>query len=90
MADRSEVEKLVAARASNDAAFKQKLTANPKAVMEEMLGGQLPASVKVSVLVEDDNNIYIVLPQDAATSDLAGVAGGCWIGASGSCSFVTG
>lgn len=93
MASRAQAEAVIAAKAASDPSFKAKLLADPSAALSEALGGSLPAGIKVTVLQESPTEAYIVLPVDSsAVSDkeLASVAGGCWIGASSSCSFVTG
>ena len=92
MANRAQAEAVIAARAASDPSFKAKLIANPEATLAEALGAPLPSGVKVTVLEETSTQSYIVLPAGSGVSEseLAGVAGGCWIGASSSCSFVTG
>tara|TARA_E500000178_G_scaffold356613_1_gene436073 strand:- start:8015 stop:8293 length:279 start_codon:yes stop_codon:yes gene_type:complete len=92
MATRAQAEAVIAARAAADSSFKSKLMANPEATLAEALGAPLPDGVKVTVLEETSSQAYIVIPAGSEVSEkeLAGVAGGCWIGASSSCGFVTG
>ena len=92
MATRAQAEAVIAARAAADPSFKSKLMSNPEATLAEALGAPLPSGVKVTVLEESSTQSYIVIPAGSAVSEseLAGVAGGCWIGTSNSCGFVTG
>ncbi|WP_281888471.1 NHLP leader peptide family RiPP precursor [Paenibacillus sp. YYML68] len=50
-----------------DAAFKAKLIANPKAAVKEAFGVDIPANVNVQVLSESDNQFYLVLPSEPST-----------------------
>lgn len=93
MASRAQAEAVIAAKAASDASFKARLLADPCAALSETLGSALPVGTKVTVLQETSTEFYIVLPADSSSvseKELASVAGGCWIGTSGSCSFVTG
>jgi len=93
MASRAQAEAVIAAKASADPAFKAKLLADPASALAESLGSPLPPGSKVTILQETATESYIVLPADSWTvseKELASVAGGCWIGTSGSCGFVTG
>ncbi|HNW92557.1 MAG TPA: NHLP leader peptide family RiPP precursor [bacterium] len=76
-------------RAHEDATFKQRLLANPKATISEVLGISIPDDVAVTVLEEKPNQLYIVLPVNPADIELPvelldKVAGG-GSGCSGSC-----
>jgi hypothetical protein len=84
----------IMARAADDNAFRDKLKSDPKGTLEKELGGSLPDDVKISVLEETPKQVYVVLPaqgsKELSSDELSGVAGGgCWIGASAGCYFVT-
>lgn len=95
MPSRQEAEQQIIMKSLEDASFRQQLKANPKAVLSQELGGQLPADVTIEVLEETPNKLYLVLPpmpveEELSDEQLEAVAGGgCWIGASGGCIFVT-
>jgi Nitrile hydratase, alpha chain len=84
----------IMSRAAEDSAFREQLKSDPRRTLERELGGHLPDDVKITVLEETTKQVYIVLPaagsKELTTDELAGVAGGgCWIGASNGCYFVT-
>jgi len=84
----------IMARAAEDQSFRDQLKSDPKGTLESELGGSLPGNVKISVLEETPDQVYLVLPaqgtKELSSSELSGVAGGgCWIGASAGCYFVT-
>lgn len=71
----------VVERATEDAAFRDRLMADPKAAVESELGITIPADLTIKVVEEGANEFCIVLPpreRSGALSDeqLAGVAGG--------------
>lgn len=81
-------------RAAEDPQFRQQLKSDPRGTLERELGGTLPSDVKIEVLEETPEQVYMVLPpagsKELSSEELAGVAGGgCWIGASSGCYFVT-
>jgi hypothetical protein len=86
---RKEFEAKIVKKAWEDAAFKNQLLANPKSVIEKELqsvqmGVKLPASIKVKVVEETADTIYLVLPRnpkevtgkELSDSELEAVAGG--------------
>ena len=84
----------IQARAADDPAFRDQLKADPRGTVERELGGNLPENVQIQVLEETMDQVYLVIPtapsaqmSDAELASTAG--GGCWIGASQNCSFVT-
>ena len=84
----------IMSRAAEDKAFRDQLKSEPRQTLERELGGNLPDDIKITVLEETPKQVYLVLPavgsKELTTEELAGVAGGgCWIGASGGCYFVT-
>ena len=58
---RGSIQDLIAEKAK-DAAFRKALLEDPKASLETALGGEIPASVKVLVLEESGETVYLVLP----------------------------
>ena len=73
----------IVAQASADAGFKQRLLADPGAVLEEKLGQEVPPGVMVKVLANTDALTHMVLPSgpprqvsELTEAELAAVAGG--------------
>lgn len=70
----------IIARAADDSDFRDKLAADPKGTLEEELGTALPDDVKILVLEDTANQVYLVLPaagsKELSSSELASVAGG--------------
>lgn len=60
--NRKDLEINLITRSLKDEDFKQELIANPKAVIEQELGTKLPEKLKINVLEETENTIYMVLP----------------------------
>ncbi|MDD4869916.1 MAG: NHLP leader peptide family RiPP precursor [Kiritimatiellae bacterium] len=90
---RREFEAQIVKKAWKDAKFKKELLTNPKSVLEKELkvinkDVKLPASVKVKVVEETADTIYLVLPRnpkevvgkDLSDKDLEAVAGGTLYG----------
>lgn len=78
---RRAVEQALIRRSLEDESFRDKLLANPKATVEQELGRKLPAGLKVQVLEETEDTIYLVLPPRRMTGELSdkeldAVAGG--------------
>ena len=68
-------------RSLQDESFRQGLLAAPKATIEQELGEQLPADLKVQVLEETQETVYLVLPPTRVSGELSdkeldSVAGG--------------
>lgn len=59
---RKDLEVHLITRALKDEGFKQKLLANPKAVVEQELGTKLPEELEINVLEETEDTVCIVLP----------------------------
>jgi hypothetical protein len=92
-AGRKEFEAQIVKKAWKDPKFKKELLADPKAVLEKELkavskDAKLPASMKVNVVEETADTIYLVLPRnpkevvgkDLSDKDLEAVAGGTLYG----------
>ena len=68
-------------KAMQDPAFRAKLVADPKAVIEKELGRKLPDGVSVRVLEDSASAVHLVLPPAPAKgqlsdAELESVAGG--------------
>ena len=71
-AGRAEMEQRLIERSIEDDAFRQVLLADPRAAVEEELGTQLPAEVRVVAVEETADTIYLVLPFVSADAQEAG------------------
>jgi hypothetical protein len=95
MPTRKEAEERIVAKSLEDAEFRSALMANPKAVLAQELGGELPDDIEIEVIEETDSKFYLVLPpvmveEELSDEQLEAVAGGgCWIGGSDGCYFIT-
>ncbi|MCF4965704.1 NHLP leader peptide family RiPP precursor [Nostoc sp. CMAA1605] len=58
------LEERMVAKAVENSAYRQRLLSNPKAVLEEELGSELPQDVSFEVLQQSPQQIYLVLPID--------------------------
>ena len=72
----------IAKSAEENAEFKKALLADPRKLMTEELGVDIPAATKIEVVQEKSDTFYIVLPykaqegEELGDSDLEQVAGG--------------
>ena len=81
---RKDFELKLIAKAWTDESFRQQLLSNPKAVVEQEFGEQLPEGMNVEIIQEPANTLYIVLPAKPESSgsdelndeELEAVAGG--------------
>ena len=87
---RKKLEEQIIEKAMKDDSFRKKLIDNPKLIFELETGINLPETIKIKILQEDQKTVYLVLPPfrgDAAEdelteAELASVAGGTgWGGA---------
>jgi Nitrile hydratase, alpha chain len=69
---RAEVERRVIEKSLRDESFRQRLIDDPKGVVEQELGSALPEGVKVMVVEESADTIYLVLPSASALGDQGG------------------
>jgi hypothetical protein len=67
---RAEIERRLVERGLEDASFRQKLLADPRAAIEDELETRLPEEVREVAVEETAETIYLVLPP--ATSRAAG------------------
>ena len=83
-AGRAEMERRLIERSLDDNVFRQQLLANPRAIIEREIGTQFPEDLRVVVVEETDDTVYLVLPStsrvgeggDLTDQELEAVAGG--------------
>ena len=79
---RTEVEVMLAERIAADPGFRESLMADPRGVVSEVVGFDIPDTVQVVLHEESLTQIHLTLPacDDIADEDLDLVAGGgsCW------------
>ena len=77
---RSEVEAIIAERIAADPAFRDTLLADPRAVISEVVGFDIPDTVQVVLHEESLTQIHLTVPSSEALTDadLELVAGGGW------------
>ncbi len=81
---RQEFESQLVIKAWQDEAFKQELISNPKAVYEREFGKKAPEGFEITIVEEEPNHIYMVLPvkpslessEELSEEALEAVAGG--------------
>jgi hypothetical protein len=79
---RAKVEAIIAERIAADPAFRDTLLADPRAVLSEVVGFDIPDNVQVVLHEESLTQIHLTIPASPALSDadLELVAGGAWRG----------
>jgi hypothetical protein len=77
---RSEVEAIIAERIAADPAFRDTLLADPRAVLSEAVGFDIPANVQIDLHEESLTQIHLTIPssEELSDADLELVAGACW------------
>jgi hypothetical protein len=77
---RTEIEAMIAENVANDPTYRDRLLADPRGVVGELLGMDLPPSISVILHEESLTHIHLTIPATDALSedDLELVAGGCW------------
>ena len=77
---REELAPRLVQKAQDDPDFRQRLLDNPRQVVEEHLGGEVPDYMEINVVEETPTRVYIVLPpetqRELSDEDLDSVAGG--------------
>jgi hypothetical protein len=69
---RAEMERRIVQRSIEDDAFRQRLIEDPKGALEQELGARLPKELRIMVVEETADTIYLVLP----STPMAGAEGG--------------
>ena len=96
MGQRQQLEKQLIEKALKDESFRKQLVENPGAAIEAETGRKIPETVKIKVLEEDSQTVYLVLPQAPVQStemelteeELKSVAGGdCDVWSLNSCDW---
>ena len=77
---RSEVEAIIAERIAADPAFRDTLLADPRAVLSEIVGVDIPDTVQIDLHEESLTQIHLTIPssEELSEADLELVAGGVW------------
>jgi hypothetical protein len=75
---RAKVESIIAERIAADPGFRQTLPGDPRAVLSEIVGFEIPESVQVVLHEESLTQIHLTIPSSDSLSDadLEMVAGG--------------
>ena len=69
MLQRKQLEQQLIEKTMKDPEFRKRLLDNPKSVIEEETGVELPLSVNFKILTEDPQTVYLVLPFIPAQPD---------------------
>ena len=79
---RGEMQDLLSKFSAESDSYRERLTSDPKEVIQRQFGLEVPASVSVKVLQETADTVYVVLPHsvsegdELSDADLEAVAGG--------------
>ena len=65
VAQNSQEQDPIVAKAVRDAAFRQRLLSNPKAALQAEFGSALPPEVNIHIHVETPTDVHIVIPGEA-------------------------
>jgi len=84
MNQKKQLEQLIIEKAMKDELFREQLKSDPKETIERELGFKIPASLNLTVLEEDPQTVFLVLPDrggslladELTEAELEGVAGG--------------
>jgi hypothetical protein len=69
--NRDQLDAAILSRVLKDNAFRELLMKDPRAALEEVIGSDVPDNIKINVLVESENNFYIILPPGANSPKFA-------------------
>ena len=64
-------EEMLVQKAAQDDAFRKQLVKDPKTAIFEMFGFRIPSDVRVTVLEETSDEVFLVLPASCAAAELA-------------------
>ncbi len=64
-------EEMLVQKAAQDDAFRKQLLRDPKKTIFEMFGFRIPSDVRVTVLEETGDEVFLVLPASCATAEIA-------------------
>jgi hypothetical protein len=70
-AQRRQAETKIISKALTDGKFKDELKANPRAVLERELSVKLPGNLKINVVEEAPDSVYLVLPHSGGGQELS-------------------
>ena len=84
MNQRQQLEQKLIEKAMKDESFRKQLIENPGAAIEDETGMKMPEAMKIIVLEEDPQTVYLVLPQgysqdtemELSETELEDIAGG--------------
>jgi len=74
MKKRQQFEQQLIEKAMKDPDFRKRLLENPKAVIKEETGVELPAFVNLRIFEEDPQTVYLILPSVPAEPDTTELA----------------
>lgn len=74
---KKDVQELIVKKALADENFREALKADPKAVIEKETGIAIPDNIRVTVVEETPDNVYLVIPSAQVAVAEAGADGGC-------------
>jgi nitrile hydratase alpha subunit len=64
-------EEMLVQRAAQDDAFRKQLVTDPKTAIFEAFGFRIPSDVRITVIEETSDEVYLVLPASCASAELA-------------------
>ncbi|MBN1198522.1 MAG: NHLP leader peptide family RiPP precursor [Bacteroidales bacterium] len=84
MIRRQQLEQRIIEKAMKDEQFRERLMASPNETIEQELRVKLPASLRINVLEEKPDSVYLVIPmttmehtgEEFTEAELSNVAGG--------------
>ncbi|MBA75891.1 MAG: nitrile hydratase [Tistrella sp.] len=82
MIDHDQALRQIIARAQEDAGFRARLKADPRATVASFLSIEIPSAVAVTVVEDSPTHLHIVLPaagDQLSDADLEAVAGGAGV-----------
>lgn len=90
MEQRKQLEQQIIEKAMKDESFRKQLIEDPKFILEQETGIRIPSSLNITVLEEDPQTFYLILPpkpvlhedEELTEAELEGVSGG-WGGTEG-------